>query len=280
VTRVTPTERWLDVDGLRLKALDWGSAGKPGLLLLHGMAMYAQTWEDNAQAWNDAFHVVAVDQRGHGDSARPPRGTYLTEIMAADAVRMADQLGWDRFSIVGQSMGGHNGMQAAMDHPERVERLVISDMEPEFQLELMAYMRNADALPVYDSAEQFAEEAARRNPRPPIELHRRRATYALKALPDGRLTPKYDLYAPKDWTPANLWSRLGEIRCPTLLVRGAESPVLRQDHAERMVQAIPECTLVVVPGAGHGIGSDNPIVYERCIRQFLLGETVTDAVAS
>ncbi|MGE3270769.1 MAG: alpha/beta fold hydrolase [Chloroflexota bacterium] len=276
----TPTERWLEVDGLRLKALDWGTAGKPPVLLLHGMAMYSWTWEQNALAWNDVFHVVAVDQRGHGDSDRPPRGTYLTEIMAADAIKMADALGWDRFSIVGQSMGGHNGMQAAMDHPDRVERLVISDMEPLFQLHLMDYMRKADALPVYDSYDQFVEEAAKRNPRPPIELHRSRAMRALKKLPDGRLTPKYDLYAPKDWAPLDLWPRLREITCPTLLVRGAESPVLRQDHAERMVKAIPDCQLVVVPGAGHGIGSDNPVMYERCIRQFLLGETVTDAVPS
>jgi len=278
VAVATPTERWLDVDGLRLKALDWGTPGKPPVLLLHGMAMYAWTWEQNALAWNDAFHVVGVDQRGHGDSDRPARSTYLTEIMARDAVQMADALGWDRFSIVGQSMGGHNGMQAAMDYPDRIERLVISDMEPLFQLELMAYMRDADALPVYESYDQFVDEAARRNPRPPIELHRQRAVRALRQLPDGHLTPKYDLWAPKDWAPLDLWPRLGEIRCPTLLVRGAESPVLRQDHAERMVKAIPNCQLVVVPGAGHGIGSDNPVMYERCIRQFLLGETVTDAV--
>jgi pimeloyl-ACP methyl ester carboxylesterase len=279
VTAAAPTERCLDVDGLRLKALDWGTDGRPGLLLLHGMAMYSWTWEQNALAWNDRFHVVAVDQRGHGDSDRPPRRTYLTEVMAQDAILMADALGWDRFSIVGQSMGGHNGMQAAIEYPDRIERLVISDMEPEFQLHLMDYMRQADALPVYDSYEQFVEEAARRNPRPPIELHRQRARRALKGLPDGRLTPKYDLWAPKDWAPLDLWPRLGKIRCPTLLIRGAESPVLRQDHAERMVEAIPDCTLVVVPGAGHGIGSDKPAMYERCIRQFLLGEPVTDAVA-
>ena len=278
MTVATPTERWLDVDGLRLKAFDWGTAGKPPLLLLHGMAMYAWTWEQNAQAWNDAFHVVAVDQRGHGDSDRPDPSTYQTEILARDIIQMADNLGWDRFSVVGQSMGGHNGMQAAMDYPDRIEKLVISDMEPLFQLELMNYMRNATELPTYDSHEQYAQEAAKRNPRPSMELQLHRAQRALKQLPDGRWTPKYDLWAPKGWAPLDLWPRLDEIRCPTLLVRGAESPVLRQDHADRMVQAISDCTLVVVPGAGHGIGTDNPVMYERCIRQFLLGETVTDAV--
>lgn len=277
MTGATPTERWLDVDGLRLKALDFGTVGKPPVLLLHGMAMYSWTWEQNAQAWNDAFHVVAVDQRGHGDSDRPDPSTYQTEILARDIIQMADGLGWDRFSVVGQSMGGHNGMQAAMDYPDRIEKLVISDMEPLFQLELMAYMRNATELPTYESYEQYAEEAAKRNPRPSMELQLHRARRALTQLPDGRLTPKYDLWAPKGWAPLDLWPRLSEIRCPTLLVRGAESPVLRQDHAERMVQAIPDCQLVVAPGAGHGIGTDNPVLYERCIRQFLLGETVTDA---
>ena len=73
-----------------------------------------------------------------GDSDRPDRSTYQTEILARDIIQIADGLGWDRFSVVGQSMGGHNGMQAAMDHPDRIEKLVISDMEPLFQLELMA----------------------------------------------------------------------------------------------------------------------------------------------
>lgn len=274
----TPAERWIEVDGLRLRALDWGTAGRPPLLLLHGMAMHAWTWDQNALAWNDAFHAVGVDQRGHGDSDRPDPATYQTATLARDAVQMADALGWGRFSIVGQSMGGHNGMQAAIDYPGRVEKLVISDMEPRFQLELMDFMRKAEAPPVYDSFDAFVEAAAARNPRAPVELHRRRAAQALRQLPDGRWTPKYDFQAPKRWEPLDLWPRLGEIRCPTLLVRGDESPVLRQDHAERMVAAIPDCQLVVVPNAGHSIGTDNPAVYERCIRQFLLGEPVTDAM--
>ncbi len=278
MSRVVPVEDWVDVDGLRLHTLDWGTAGRPPVLLLHGMAMHAWTWDQNALAWNDAFHVVGVDQRGHGDSDRPSRGTYLSEIMARDSVQVADALGWGRFSLVGQSMGGHNGMVAAINHPDRIERLVISDMEPLFQLELMDFMRKADAPPVYDSFDDFVAAAAARNPRAPVELHHRRAGQALKRLPDGRWTPKYDFWAPKDWAPLDLWPRLGEIRCPTLLVRGAESPVLRQDHADRMVEAIPDCQLVVVPNAGHSIGTDNPEMYERCIRQFLLGETVTDAV--
>lgn len=281
VERAVPVERFVTVDGLRLRALDWGTAGRPPVLLLHGMAIHARSWDHNALAWRHALHVVAVDQRGHGDSDRPAPdhlAPYTTAAFSNDALRAADALGWPRFSVVGQSMGGNNGMYLAAEHPERIERLVISDMEPRFRLELMAFLRDAERLPEYDSVEQYVAEQRTRSPHASPELLSHRAVYSLTRLPSGALTPKYDLRAPKRWEPLDLWPRLQEIRCPTLLIRGAESPVLQQGIAERMVQEIPDCRLVVVPNAGHSIGADNPAAYEAAIRDFLLGREPAGAI--
>jgi esterase len=277
----TPGELVVASDGLRLRALDWGTAGRPPVLLLHGMAVHARSWDHNALAWRDAFHVVALDQRGHGESGHPPPDApdpYTTARFSADALAVADALGWRRFSIVGQSMGGNNGMYLAAEHPDRVERLVISDMEPRFRLELMGFLREAERLPEYASHEQYIAEQAKRSPHAAPALLRHRAEHSLKRLPNGALTPKYDLHAPKRWEPLDLWPRLQEIRCPTLLVRGAESAVLRQEVAERMVQEIPDCRLVVVPNAGHSVGADNPAVYEAAIRDFLSGREPAGAI--
>ena len=165
--QVVPTEQFVTVGGLRLHLLDWGTLGRPPVMLLHGMAVHARSWDHNALAWRDALHVVALDQRGHGDSDRPPPDAaepYTTAAFSADVLRVADALGWGRFSIVGQSMGGNNGMYLAAEHPERIDRLVISDMEPRFRLELMTFLRDADRLPEYASYEEYIAEQAKRSP--------------------------------------------------------------------------------------------------------------------
>jgi pimeloyl-ACP methyl ester carboxylesterase len=274
-------DEFIEINGLRLHYLDYGSHDAPPLLLLHGMAMYAHTFDANAEAWNDAFHVVALDQHGHGDSDHPPRaldgsgapadgGAYQTAVLAREVLEFADEMGWRRFSIVGQSMGGHSGMYLAATSPDRVDHLVISDMEPLFRLELMAFLREAVELPTFSSIEEAAEAARARSPRATSQQLRARLEYALRRLPDGRFTMKYDLWAPKCWQPLDLWPVLEQITCPTLVVRGGDSPVLRQEIAEAMVTRMPNARLAVVPNAGHAVGLDNPSEFERVIREFLL----------
>jgi len=267
VTR--PQSTFVDVNGLRLRYLDWRTDGKPPVMLLHGLAVFAHAWDHNSEALSDALDIVALDQRGHGESDRGPCDGYRTETYASDILGVADALGWTRFSLVGQSMGGHNSMYTAAMHPERVERLVISDMEPTMRLDLIAYMRDADSLPEYASIDDVIADAHARNPRPDPVLERQRAENTVRRLPNGRLTPMYDLMAPKCWQALDLWPYLPRITCPTLLMRGAESPVLRPDVAKQMVDAIPNCQFVEIPGAGHSIGLDNPTASDAAMRAFL-----------
>lgn len=270
-TQKQPRERFFEVNGLRLRCLDWGMPEQSGgsVLLLHGLAVFAHAWDHNAAALCDRFHVVALDQRGHGESDRGRCAEYRTEQYAADILGVADALGWSRCSLVGQSMGGHNAMYTAATHPERVERLVISDMEPTMRLELIAYMRDADSLPEYATIEDVIADAHARNPRPDPVLERQRAEHTVRRLANGRLTPMYDLLAPKCWEALDLWPYLKQITCPTLLVRGAESPVLRPEIARQMVDAMPDCRYVEIDGAGHSIGLDNPRAFDAAVRSFL-----------
>jgi pimeloyl-ACP methyl ester carboxylesterase len=264
-----PQSKFVEVDGLRLRYLDWRTGGKPPVLMLHGLAVFAHSWDHNAIALSDALDIVALDQRGHGESDRGPCDAYRTERFASDILGVADFLGWSRFSLVGQSMGGHNGMYVAAMCPERVARLVISDMEPIMRLELIADMRSADSLPEYANLDELIARSRASNPRPDPELQRRRAEHTVRRLPNGRLAPMYDLLAPKCWQALDLWSYLPRITCPTLLIRGAESPVLRPEVAHQMVEAIPHCEFVEIPGAGHSIGLDNPADFDAALRSFL-----------
>jgi pimeloyl-ACP methyl ester carboxylesterase len=264
-----PQSKFVDVGDVRLRYLDWRTGGKPPVLMLHGLAVFAHSWDHNAIALSDVVDIVALDQRGHGESDRGPCEGYRTETFASDILGVADALGWSRFSIVGQSMGGHNGMYLAATHPERIERLVISDMEPIMRLELIAGMRTADSLPEYSDLEEVIAEAQARNPRPDPALQRTRAEHSVRRLPNGRLAPLYDLLAPKCWQALDLWSYLPRITCPTLLVRGAESPVLRTEVARQMVEAMPRCAFVEISGAAHSVGLDNPTDFDAAVRSFL-----------
>jgi pimeloyl-ACP methyl ester carboxylesterase len=266
---MNPNDRFFTANGVRLHLVDWGTAGRPGVFLLHGMAVHARSWDHHAEALSTEFHVIAVDQRGHGDSEHVGRGGYTSEPMSLDILGLADQLGWARFSVVGQSMGGHVGMHIAANHPGRLACLVISDMEPVFRMELLGPMRTIERLPVFQSHDELIARYTARAPRTSPELHRARAMHALKPAPGGGWMEKFDIAAPTTWAPADLWADLGRIGCPTLLLRGGDSEVLLPETAERMRAGIPNCEYLEVDGAGHAIGSDQPAIFGGAVREFL-----------
>src|SRR5204862_130849 len=104
--------------------------GRPALCFLHGGAAHAHWFDLVAPAFADRFHVVSLDQRGHGESQWAEPAAYATQDFVADLIGVMDSLGWERTTVVGHSMGGHNAMAFAAWHPERVSRLVIVDSRP------------------------------------------------------------------------------------------------------------------------------------------------------
>src|SRR5689334_6122580 len=100
------TEGRVAVQGLDLHYVEWGPPEAPPVVLLHGITGHARTWDHLARALSPRFRVLALDQRGHGDSAAAADGDYRVETMAADLAAFADRLGLRRFSMVALSMGG------------------------------------------------------------------------------------------------------------------------------------------------------------------------------
>ena len=123
--RIEPAIKHAQVNGLRLHYVDWGEAGNPPMVLLHGFSAQARYWDGFAVHMRDAYHVYALDQRGHGDSEWAE--SYGPETMPADLAAFVDLLGLDRFTLVGHSMGGGVAFRYADDHPQRIERLIIED---------------------------------------------------------------------------------------------------------------------------------------------------------
>src|ERR1700749_3989976 len=119
-----PESTLVDLDGLKLHYLDWGGPGIP-LVMLHGFTGHAHTWDHTAAALSDKYRVLALDQRGHGDSDWAPG--YGFPPMAEDLLAFLDRLQLAEVTLMGLSMGGLVSIVFTAAHPERVRRLVVLD---------------------------------------------------------------------------------------------------------------------------------------------------------
>lgn len=275
----TPQDRTVEANGLRLHYLDWGNDPAPPMLLLHGFSGHAHTWDTFARAMCDRFHVLALDQRGHGDSEWAKDGTYTVDAHAADIAAFVDRLALGPLVLVGLSMGGRNAIRYTSGHPGTVERLVIVDIGPDIAPQGAERVRRTAA----EAPEEFAsvdaaaaylrQQAVFMTPAAEAAL-RHRVEHGVKRLGDGRYTWKYDK-ALRDQRRAgtapqvDLWPAVGQIKAPTLIVRGSESDVFAPETAKRMQALIPESRLVEIPGAGHSVPADAPEAFARAVRDFL-----------
>lgn len=231
-------DRFLEVGGLDLHYRDWGGEGRP-LVLLHGLASTCHIFDRVAPLLAEGLHVLALDQRGHGESAKPEQGYGFDEV-TADLAAFLDALKLERPIIAGHSWGGNVALQFAADFPERPAALVLIDggfldiqanpeMSWERTRELMAPPRLA-GMPLAEFKERIqgwvgpmrsplAEDAVLAN---------------MEILPDGTIRPRLSferhmliLRALWEQRPPQLYPL---VRCPVLMIPAA---MPHRDDAEK-----------------------------------------------
>jgi pimeloyl-ACP methyl ester carboxylesterase len=262
------------INGLRLHFLESGIVGTPGLCFLHGGAAHAHWFDAVTPAFLDGYHVVSLDQRGHGESqwAEPP--AYGTEHFSADLLGLMDTLGWSRMTVIGHSMGGHNAMTFAAWHPERVAALVIVDSRPVIPAERLNVMRaRGRRSPRLHATAEAAAATFRLLPRdtladPALLAHMGLAAVARR---DGGWGWRFDPATHGERKPVDAWPLLGRITAPTLIARGGLSPVLTVEMAERLRASIPRASLVTIPDAYHHLTLDAPAAFTAVLAEFLRG---------
>jgi pimeloyl-ACP methyl ester carboxylesterase len=283
---VQPTDHEVQLNGIRFHYLDWGNPHLPPAVLLHGGSLTAHTWDMAALLLRDRYHLIALDQRGHGDTewtAESELHRDNAELMLEDTRQFLEHLGLERIALVGMSMGGMNAIRYAGRHPERLAALGIVDVAPDIMREGVLEMEQfRKATETLESFDHFLERAQRFMPHR-AEAHLRYSlTHSLRRLPDGSHTWKQD-HRPRrrpdggsaDWKAENeararaLEGDLLRIRVPTLLFRGAESKILSEPAAERAVKSMHDARLVTIPRATHNVHSDNPADFARELDRFL-----------
>ncbi len=272
----TARRRRFDLGGLRLAALEWGEPGRPGVLFLHGGSAHAHWFDAVAPGLADRFHVVSLDQRGHGESQWPAPAAdgaaYATEHFVADLVGVLDALGWARAAVVGHSMGGHNAMALAVWHPDRLWALTVIDSRPAIPLDRLSRMhRRGHRGPRRHETLASALGSFRLLPPdtvadPALLEHLAREGIAER---DGGFLYRFDPAANGARRPVDLWSLVSRIAAPTLLVRGERSPILPAPMAEDLRQRIRGARLVVIPRAYHHLVLDAPAAFLQALGPFL-----------
>jgi pimeloyl-ACP methyl ester carboxylesterase len=268
----SPRDGTTTLNGLRFHFLDWGTAGEPPMLLLHGGAQTAHSWDEVAPDLRRDHHVLALDQRGHGDTEWAPEGRYRREDFVADVRAFIDDRDWEAPTLVALSLGGLNAIAFAAAHRDRVAGLVVVDVAPTISPSGGQAIRAQLAVHDFASFEEAVERAHAFNPRRSLENIRTRLGHALRQRADGRWVYKFDPNIGSGGLEADferLWEQLRSLECPTLLVRGAESAILARETAARFLRELPGSAVVEVPGAGHSVMGDNPGGFVSAIRPFL-----------
>ncbi len=276
-TSVQPKDKTVNVNGISLHYLDWGNEGKPKVLLLHGLRGHSHSWDDVSAEFCQDFHVLALDQRGRGESDWAPGGDYSSESFVADLEGFCEAVGFDSFTLIGHSMGGRNSMAFAGNNADKIEKLVIIDIGPDVDPKGSARMTQEikDVPEEFDSFEDVFAYQSKQNRFCSERVLRRRLTYATKELPNGKFGWRYDLEIREQRRndsgakQPDLWLTLPGIKCPVLIVRGSETDTLRLETAEKMLEILPNGKLVHVDRAAHMVFEDNPEGFIAVLHDFL-----------
>lgn len=277
---VLPEDRYVNLNGIRFHYLDWGNEHLPHVVLLHGGGLQAHTWDLAALSLRDRYHLVALSQRGHGDTDWTPEAEIdkdTSDLMLEDTRQFIDYLNYDRLALVGMSMGGINTIRYAARHPERLNGVGIVDVAPESmregQIEMESYRKETETL---DSFEDFLDRSREFMPHRAEAQLRYSLTHALRQTEEGKWTWKQDRRPRRPVSEEErsirtegLWADVKSIRLPTILFRGEWSKILSPDIARRVINLMRNARLVEIPRATHNVHSDNPEDFARALDEFL-----------
>ena len=276
---VLPESHQIVIHRMRFHYLDWGVAGRPPILFLHGGGLNAHTLDIVCLMLRRDFHCFALDQRGHGDSEWEPTSDYSHDSQVSDIEGFFAKLQVKRPLLIGHSMGGFAALGYAVKHAPLLAGLVLVDIGPELNLTGSKRIRDFIAMDrVLDSVDAFVERAMAFNPRRNPTLLRRSLLHNLRQLPGGKWTWKHDpnrMSMGKNFVEERLerakqiLDDVHKITCPTLILRGDRSDVFSDENATKFAAALPHGRWLKVPDAGHTIQGDNPAGLLNALHPFI-----------
>ena len=268
-----PVDRFVAVNGLRIHYLEWGANGKQPLILLHGIARVAHTFDHLAPHFSKDHHVIAVDMRGHGDSAWDPHGEYLVEDYVKDIEGLVAQLKLRNILLWGNSTGGRVAQVFAGSHPDLVAAVIVEDVGPERPREISD--RRATRMSQEENGWVSVDELLARvkadYPRTAEPVLRSFVQHGSKQRADGRIVWKRDPAIVNGFVPTELWAAVRKIKAPVIYILGGASTIVPPETQQELAQVLPQAEIVTMPGLGHYPSDEKPADFIAIVNRFLAG---------
>jgi len=258
----------------RLHYLEWNPAATRTIVLLHGNSANAWWWQPLADAMRATdFRLLALDQRGHGDSewVRPP--AYGPLEYAHDLARFIAQYAPPRPFVIGHSMGGISALTFAAEYPGAARAIVAIDAAVTSNDRRNHYLRRLRGLPVINYPDR--ETALARFRLMPKEGEIAPATLrtiaekSLGQTSEGRWTMKFDRDSFLGSDGIDVLVAIETIRDPLLLIRAEHSRIMTAEGAARAVASNPKAALVTIAGAHHHVILEQPAAVARTVEEFI-----------
>jgi pimeloyl-ACP methyl ester carboxylesterase len=272
-------------DGRRLSALMWKS-GEPELVLLHGGAQNAHTWDTVAMALDRP--LVAIDLPGHGHSDGPgahPEGQLNPQGNAVDVADAVRQLAPAAKAVVGMSLGGLTTIALTTEAPELVRKVILVDVLPGIKGARAKHITDfVNGPPSFASLDELLELTARFNPTRSLSSLRRGILHNAEQQEDGTWVWRWARHQPQlpasgsgrgevsDVLYDGLWVSVSSVKVPLLLARGMRADsVLGDEDEEELRRRLPSARVVHVEEAGHSVQGDAPLELAALIQGFVFG---------
>lgn len=251
---------------IKLNVLDFGGTKTQDILLLHGLGGRGREWDNTADWLTQYGRVIALDQRGHGDS-RSNVTDFSRNAYIQDVIEVIEQYCRPPIVLIGQSMGGLNAFLVSAKRPDLVKALIVVEATPEPDDKAQHNIRKwLESWPVpfqnLDEAKKFFGGDT---------LYSKTFVESLEKNEEG-YWPAFDnedmIHSLEDVVTQNYWSNWKEIACPTLIV-GGERSFISQNDLKYMARSIPKGQYACIPKAGHDLHLDAPVEWQRIVEMFL-----------
>ena len=244
-----------------------GREGAPWLVFSHSLACSVRMWDPQIAALKDKFRILAYDTRGHG-ATEAPKGAYTLEMLADDLFFLLKELKIGTTHYCGLSMGGMIGQTFALKYPGVFKTLTLADTTSRYPQEAAPLwaerIKTAEAKGMAPLAqptlERWFTEAFRKSSPAVVDSVRKLILATPVAGYAGccHAIPKI-----------NLTARLKEIKCPILVIVGADDPGTPPAMAREIHDNAPGSKLVVLPQAAHLANLEQPAGFTRALQEFL-----------
>lgn len=263
----------------------FGAAGDPGavpILIVHGLSYFSYDWIPVASRLAEAGReVVAMDMRGFGDSTWSPSEAYGAGDFAGDIIAIMDALRWRKIHLMGHSMGGRNSTWCAAAHPDRIETLILCDYSPQnAPAGSQRVTRTVAGVPdVFATVDEALAYFGKPRTLAADDPYRKRMDAYLKPVAGGFILKRDPWHRARfravlegkgGGGGPDMWAKLADVKCPTLVIRGTRSDMFAAENVERVKGSNPNIALVEID-AGHDLAGDAPDALIAEVNRFLGG---------